>query len=325
MNKKILYSTAIAVAASTAFGFQLWKGDSEKVDTEMDNITKTAGYWFSYSDSNDGGLSEVQWPVPTGNGYDDKSLQPIVEACAGICGTVVLSSGSVTYDPFVGIGFNIVGETSEDDDTPVAGDATAWGGICIAYSSALQPVLELGLGNAGDQALKYDNPFNKLVKSSDGTFKDIPWSDFTQAGWGVSQGGDVMDGPTAATKLVAVKFKIQAKDGSTGKFNIMEIGPYGSGCNTHATPDPNPNPDPGAIKGVHASAGVKALVSGRTLSFSGISSDATVEVISLQGRVVKKGSVKGAASLDLSSVDAGVYMVRVSGKSVDYSNKIVLK
>ena len=67
------------------------------------------------------------------------------------------------------------------------------------------------------------------------------------------------------------------------------------------------------------------MVSGRTLSFSGITSDASVELISLQGRVVKKGMIKGASSLDLSSVDAGVYMVRVSGKSVDYSNKIVLK
>lgn len=314
MNKKILFSTAMAVVASTAFGFELWKGESEQVNTEMGNTTNTAGYWFSYSDSNDGGLSEVQWPVPTGNGYDDNSLQPIIETCGGVCGKVVLSAGSVTYDPFVGIGFNVVGETSETDDTPAAGDASAWGGICIAYSSTLQPVLELGLGDEGDQALKYDNPFNKLVKSSEGTSKDIPWADFSQAGWGVSQGGDVIDGPTAATKLVAVKFKIQAKDGSKGDFNIVQIGPYGSNC-TYSV----------GIKNVRAAAGVKAMLSGRTLSFSGISSDASVEVINLQGRVVKKGSVKGASSLDLSAIDAGIYMVRVSGKSVDFTNKIVLK
>ena len=323
MNKKILYSTAIAVAASTAFGFQLWKGDTEQVDTELGNTTKTAGYWFSYSDSNDGGLSSVQWPLPTGNGYDDNSLQPIIEHCHGVCGKVVLSSGSVTYDPFVGIGFNVVGETSETDDTPAAGDATAWGGICIAYNSVLQPVLELGLGDEVDQTLKYDNPFSKLVKSSDGAVKDIPCADFSQAGWGVSQGGEVIDGPTAASKLVAVKFKIQAKDGATGLFNIIEIGPYQSGCALHEVPvDPF---DGTGIKNVRAVGGVKAMLSGRTLSFSGISSDATVEVINLQGRVVKKGSVKGASSLDLSAIDAGVYMVRVSGKSVDYANKIVLK
>jgi hypothetical protein len=38
-----------------------------------------------------------------------------------------------------------------------------------------------------------------------------------------------------------------------------------------------------------------------------------------------KGTVSSSASLDLSSIDAGVYMVRVAGKSVDFSQKIILK
>ncbi|MBO7412366.1 MAG: T9SS type A sorting domain-containing protein [Fibrobacter sp.] len=321
MNKKILYSTVFAMAASAAFGFELWNGTTEQVKTELGNESETEGYWFDYNDSADDGLSSVQWPVAKGNGYDDNSLQPVIEYCSGVCGHVVLSGAALSYDPFIGIGFNVVGQVSKTDKTTVPGDATAWGGICIAYLSTLAPVLELGLGDEKDQALKYDNPISKLVKSSEGTVKDIPWADFAQAGWGT---GDKITGPEAAAILVSVKFKIQAKDGLDGDFNIMEIGPYGSGCNTHAVPPP-PYDAVGAIKGVRAAAGVKALVSGRTLSFSGISSDATVEVINLQGRVVKKGSVKGAASLDLSSVDAGVYMVRVSGKSVDFSNKIVLK
>lgn len=311
MNKKIQLLTAIALASTAAFGFVKWEGDTEKVNTELDNSTETGGYWFDYNDSADQGLSKVVWPVQKGTEYDTNSLQPIVEYCHGICGHIVLSGAALKYDPFVGIGFNIVGESSPSDRTPAAGNASAWGGVCIAYSSTLAPVLELGLGDAVDKALEYDNPVVKLPKSSDGTMKDIPWEDFAQAGWGK---GDKIDGPTAATQLVALKFKVQAKDGSEGDFNIMQIGPLGSGCT------------PSAIKSFRAaSAGVKALVSGRTLSFSGISSDASVEVINLQGRVVVKGMVKGASSLDLSSIDAGVYMVRVSGKAVDFSNKIVLK
>ena len=50
-----------------------------------------------------------------------------------------------------------------------------------------------------------------------------------------------------------------------------------------------------------------------------------VEIINLRGQIVKKGSVQGTSALDLSALDAGVYVVRASGKSVDFSGKIVLK
>ena len=54
-------------------------------------------------------------------------------------------------------------------------------------------------------------------------------------------------------------------------------------------------------------------------------SSAAVEIINLRGQIVKKGSVQGTSALDLSALDAGVYVVRASGKSVDFSGKIVLK
>lgn len=318
MNKKILFVTASALAATAAFGFVKWEGTTDRVNTELGGVTTTDtyGYWFSYDDSNDQGLSKVTWPVATGNGYDEKSLQPIIEYCGGLCGHITLSGAALKYDPFVGLGFNVAGETSEADKTPAAADASSWGGICIAYKSDLAPVLELGLGDAFDQSLKYDNPVARMAKSVEGGAKEFAWDDFAQAGWGANQGGGSITGPEAAKQLVSIKFKIQAADGLEGDFNIVQVGPFGSGCEYKVQ---------NSIKGVHAASGVKAFVSGRTLSFSGISSDASVEVISLQGRVVKKGMVKGASSLDLSSIDAGVYMVRVSGKSVDYSNKIVLK
>ena len=313
MNKKILYATAMAMVTTSAFGFKLWTGDTEKVNTEMDNDTKTAGYWFDYSDKNDGGLSSVTWPVNKGTEYDKNSLQPVIDFCQGVCGDFTLSKGEVTYNPFIGLGFNVVGETSKTDKTTVPGDATAWGGICIAYSCTHAPTLEMGLGDEVDASLGYDTPVKQLPKASDGKVVDVPWSEFEQSGWGTGE----ITSAAAAAQLVAVKFKIQGDDQSTGKFRISQIGPYQSGCQYVE--------NPGAVSSVRSASNVKALVSGRTLSFSGIASDASVEVINLQGRVVMKGMVKGASSLDLSSVDAGVYMVRVSGKAVDFSNKIILK
>lgn len=308
MNKK-LTCTAVAALTIAAFAgpFITWHGDSEKVETGLDNETQTGGYWFSYNDSADKGLSEVQWPVPKGNESDTNSLQPIIDACHGICGHVVLSGAALSYDPFVGIGFNIVGEASADDKTPVAADVTDWGGIFITYASTLAAVLELGLGDVADKALEYDNPVAKLPKSSEGTTKVITWEDFAQAGWGK---GDKITGPEAATKLVAIKFKIQAKDGTEGNFHIFEIGSLS---------------DPDAVKVFRASPSVNAVVAGRKVSFTGITSSASVEIINLRGQIVKKGSVQGTSALDLSALDAGVYVVRASGKSVDFSGKIVLK
>ena len=124
-----------------------------------------------------------------------------------------------------------------------------------------------------------------------------------------------MSGTDAAAQLVAVKFKIQAAAGNYD-FNICAIGPYtGGACPTTCGGS--------SIKSVRAASSAKATLSGRTLSFSGVKSNATAEVMNLQGQVVAKGDA--SSSMNLAALDAGVYMVRVAGKSVNFSNKIVLK
>jgi hypothetical protein len=124
-----------------------------------------------------------------------------------------------------------------------------------------------------------------------------------------------MSGTDAAAQLVAVKFKIQAAAGNYD-FNICAIGPYAGGTCPATCPT-------GAIHAVRAASSAKATLSGRTLSFSGVKSNATAEVMNLQGQVVAKGDA--SSSMNLAALDAGVYMVRVAGKSVNFSNKIVLK
>ena len=66
----------------------------------------------------------------------------------------------------------------------------------------------------------------------------------------------------------------------------------------------------------------KTMLTNRTLSFSGIRGDSNVEIMNLQGQVVLKG--KAASAMDLSRLDAGVYMVRVAG-SMNLAQKILLK
>ena len=84
-----------------------------------------------------------------------------------------------------------------------------------------------------------------------------------------------------------------------------------------------------AVEGIQIARGTttaKAFLNGRTLSFTGIKSTATAEVLNSLGQVVARGAIDGAAStLNLAHLDAGIYMVRVTGKSVNFTNKIVVR
>lgn len=302
MNKKILTASAFLAAASMSFGFETWLGDQGvyQINTELDAGTETAGYWFNYADDADGGASKVEWPVPIGNDYSETALDPVIDHCGGVCGTFSLDKGTLDYDPFVGIGFNIAGE--DESGTVVTADASAMGGVCIAYSVDAAASLEMGLGDAKDAELGYDNPFAALPKAATGVVKDIEWSGFKQAGWGTGK----ITGPEAAATLAALKFKIQAKSGTSGSFNIMSVGAAGGGCKVTS-----------AIGAKALKSSLKAQLSGRTLSFG--KTLAKAEIVNLQGQVVKAAS--SVNSMDLSGLQAGVYMVRAAG----LSQQIMLK
>lgn len=299
MNK-ILTASAILAAASMSFGFETWKGSEglQRVVTDLDNGTETSGYWFNYGDDADGGASTVTWPVAKGDKYDENSMAPIIIECEGLCGEFALDKGTLEYDPFIGLGFNVAG-VSEETNKPDVADASAWGGVCITYEVSMAATLELGLGDDGDKDVAYDNPFVNLPKATSATTKTFAWSKFKQNGWGADKGGKTVTGDAASKAISAVKFKVQAASG-TGSFNIREIGPLTGGeCGGSA------------IAPVAAKSALKAQLNGRTLSFG--KTVAKAEVINLQGRVVMSAS--SVSTMDLSKVQAGVYMVRAAGLS----------
>ena len=323
MNKSFVAATALlSVSAAFAGEFKTWYGDDYQIQTGLENETKTQGYWFSYDDHEDGGESKIIWPgsIEIGNSQFADALDPVIEHCGGICGTAALSKGALTYNPFAGVGFNVVGETSLADDTPVAGDASAWGGLCITYTAAASPSLELGLGDF-DATIGYANPSFSLPRAASAQAnKVIPWSGFTQPSW--YKGTTKISGEEAAKQLVSVKFKIQAASGNYA-FNICAIGPYDGTC--PSTCDCCGPIFPYAINSVRGPSNVKAILWGRNLGISGVNSAATVEVKNVQGQVVAKGSIDNGSTLDLSSLNVGVYMVHVTGKSVNFVDKIVLR
>lgn len=209
-----------------ANNFETWFGStgSARIITGYDNGTETSGYWFSYGDDIDGGASIIRWPLPLGNEYSSDGLDPVIEECGGVCGTVVLEKGSLMYNPFIGVGFNLAGEGPNGEADIV--DATAIGGLCITYTSAAAPTLEMGLGEAMDAAIGYANPAVSLPKSVSGVTKFIPWSNFKQPAW--YKGDYKVTGEQAAKHLANIKFKIQAAPGEYD-FNIQAVGPFNGG------------------------------------------------------------------------------------------------
>ena len=187
-----------------------WSGDASEYTI---NTGIAEAEWYMFNDSAEGGHSTITWPVPLGNDYTNDSFDPVIDECGGVCGTFNLNQGSMDHKPYVGVGFNLAGRAASEVD------ATAWGGICITYTSDVYVALLLGLSDEKEDAIGYDNPFVSLPKASAATEVCTAWERFKQAGWGTGK----VTGDEAAAALVAVKFKIQADDSTTGKFSITGI------------------------------------------------------------------------------------------------------
>ena len=208
--------------ADNQFAWYGSKGKA-KVNTGLGNGTNTEGLWYVLDDSDWGGKSMVLWDVETQDGTPDDNL---VQQCGGISGTAVLDKYYLTLNPWVYICFDVVGRNDENDEYALPGDASDWGGIAIAYSCDVAPVIELGLGEFEEQLHQSSNavPQYVLPASPDGiTFVRIPWSDFKQPRWYKEQ--PKISGPEAAKQLVSIRFNVQNKQGSY-HFKISAIGAY---------------------------------------------------------------------------------------------------
>ena len=118
MMKKITLAALFAATATFAGTFETWNGanGNPQIQTGLGNWTETFGYWFFYTDKNDGGGSNIAWPAMMDPPYYE-DFGPVILECKGICGTAVLKGGSAIEKPFVGFGFSVVGETSDTDHT----------------------------------------------------------------------------------------------------------------------------------------------------------------------------------------------------------------
>ena len=197
-----------------------WVGadDGSRITTGLDNGTGTSGYWYWYNDRADGGNSRIDWPVEEAEEGD--MLKPVIEACQGLCGTFTLDQGSLDYKPFVVLGFNIAGTETFYGGSATPADISAWGGLCIGYSSTTDIELYLSYGDAKDAAMGYDFPSVTMPMSTEGSVECYRWKQFSR-GWGMDPHMDQL-----VKGAASVKFRIQGESGTTGEFKIMSVSSY---------------------------------------------------------------------------------------------------
>ena len=340
--KKKIFATAIASVASIALAGEvstsLWfDGSDQQVATGGDCVYEygeceetTMGYWYDYDDrKNDKGGSYAVYPYDT-TGYYGSLIGPEIENLGYVTIKYHLADPTLTGQEaeypynFVGFGFNVVNGAKD----PL--DITAAGGICATYTSDNAITLEIAEATSGDASCSVT-----LTKATTPTTVSKEIGDFKQPTW--APAANKLSSCAEAFKAAqSIKFKLDGgASEADGQLRIFEVGPAGTclGGKSAKTEewlncksDGDGHADCGAnVIGIKASAyasSVKAVLSGRTLSFNGIS-NGMYEIVSLQGQVVKSGKV--ASSISLATLDAGVYMVRVSGKSVHMSQKILVK
>jgi hypothetical protein len=174
-----------------------------------------AGYWYSYDDTDDGGLSRVVWDVDCPNDGSD-CMQYIVERCGGLCGKLYVEKGAAR-EANVGVAFNVAGfeNPGESVEVPKSADISDWGGICVTYSSDLNLYVRLGVGEDAEVIAE-------LGKSENLVEKCLTWADFDKD----AEGENPMPAAEAAKKIKNIKFGKVSGETMTGNFTIVSVGKY---------------------------------------------------------------------------------------------------
>ena len=234
--------------------------------------------------------------IPNGNLVKD----------VGLVVTMSAAGGTAAAPAIAGLGFDWYKDKS-------AIDISSNPGYCISYQwigsgTSVGSVMPLQMELSWDEeANGYDTWYAELPTTPGPPTLDFAWSDFKQYGW------DKKPITIATEKSVGLKIRLKnsVADEVKGTFTLIELG-WKDECSLISV----------GFSSVARANSAKAFLTDRTLSFSGIRGDSRVEIVNLQGQVMLKGTT--AAAMDLSRLDAGVYMVRVAG-SVNLAQKILLK
>jgi hypothetical protein len=308
MDRRMIFmalacAATTALAANTASPTFLWLASTDTIGrVETGSPEETSGWWYFYDDSDDGGTSNVTIPADMETIESPDFIGAMAEAYGAIKATVKLNDG---YEyPYAGLGFNVWNEQKE------GADISAWGGFCLEYQSTIGFSIELVPENEED-VTAFNNYKATVAKAASMTTVNFRWDRFRQdSGWGKEANLD-----SVLAKTASVKLAFRNRAGTEGDFLIYMVGSYGMCSCCGPMPD-RIGSDPTTIP-------VKATLSGHILQLTGAAALGKATVVDLQGNVVMSAPVTGI--MDLSTLKAGMYMLRIEGPGVNHTQKILLK
>jgi hypothetical protein len=330
MNKAIKAAmVAVLFFAGTSLADQLvWEFTGLASNNQVEYCGGSCGYWFTYGDENEAGGDGLGGCTKTNFPTSDDPEEDISSAWGALGGVITFThiaggtndnGGTCTYEyPFAGIAFNWrkpiepVNIANEWLGLKVYYEITGEGEFSMEFASCDPDIMDADGCHgslAGNNEYKVDLAKGKFTDADMG--KEYFFDTFVRwPGWG-GEAPLLKDIPAAS-----VKFKWAAGNGTaedkTATLFVKEVWLIGDG-----TP---------IINAGTAKSQVQMNLAGKTLFFGGITSNAIVEVIDLQGALVAKGTVgpKGN-SINLSRLNNGVYIIRVKGEKLNLTQKVVIK
>ena len=196
----------------------LWSRLDRKVRTNvyLEDSSKfgdRAGEFFFETDSLEGGESFIKW---TDGYFVVPEFEGMLEA------DVRFAKGSLTYDPFVKIGFYVAGFDSSG--AALSADVTNWNGLCLFYLGIIGTTLQLDLGESLNRKLGNALPSLKVESSKEPQCFD--WGQFKQPETDTEH--ETISGEEAAKHVEKVVFFFQTTPreeyGGFEGFEIIAIG-----------------------------------------------------------------------------------------------------
>jgi len=309
-TKYIFPALALSAAGFAMAAGSLWNMDVDAYQVQIPCVgfcEDNGGWWYAYSSGNENEVVSFDPITKNDDGTyklimadDDGDIIPdgnLVKD-VGLVVTMSAAGGTASAPAIAGIGFDWT-KLKTEIDISVSHD-----GYCILYDWTGSQPLEMEL-SWDEEAYGYDTWFATLPNGYNSL--NFAWSDFEQYGWDKK--------PITIATEKSVGLKIRLRNSSTtevkGTFTLVELG-WKDECSVISTESSK----------IARANSAKAILTDRTLSFSGVRGDSRVEIVNLQGQVMLKGTT--AAAMDLSRLDAGVYMVRIAG-SMNLAQKILLK
>ena len=208
-------SAAVILPISSPAMFEggacLWAGSAKWAQANTGFNGTNAGLWWSFNDSDVGGMSNIIWPMGMDNPYGDPWPLVLSTNYGCIAGTASLHSESADMG-YAGVGFIVAGEQpAANGFTPIAADISGWNGLCVTYASDHDMLLELDNGN--ETVLSADLGSNDKMLT-----RCIAWDAFVN----VSSNAEATN-RALAEEISVVKFVMKSATDIDVNFRIVAV------------------------------------------------------------------------------------------------------